>query len=226
MLKVALRGLLSPMWICVLSCALVSPALGQTEVRCGRNKTRNPQICKGLKRDARGCCAVSKRKTYRKIKRKKRKSASANSNRLLGWGLFKEFKGVGLKSDYYYNSQGADGSLGIAARAGSLGIIGFGWVGSVNYRFNSHLISGHAGCDAYLALFGLQLALAWQVDRQQNQADFGINYGLKLFLPASYPMFVTIGGQSYTEAPTEFLISFSVFTSLDDRPLKQKRSTR
>ena len=140
--------------------------------------------------------------------------------------FFRQFTGVGLKGDYYSSSQGADVSLGIAARAGSLGIIGFGWVGSVNYRFNSHLISGHAGCDAYVGIFGLQLALAWQVDRQQNQADFGINYGLKLFLPASYPMFVTIGGQSYTEAPNEFLISFSIFTSLDDRPLKQKRSTR
>ena len=137
--------------------------------------------------------------------------------------FFRQFTGVGLKGDYYSNSQGADVSLGIAARSGTLGFIGFGGVGSVNYRFNSHLISGHAGFDAYILALGLQLALAWRVNRQEGGADLGVNYGLKLKLgSALHPMFLTIGGQSYTEAPSEFLISYSIFTSLGSKPSKPR----
>ena len=209
MLEVDSRKLLSSLWICVLSYALASPALGQ--VRCDRGKTRNPKICKGMKRDVHGCC--------KRQKRKKRKLALNRSNKssswLSSWLPMKEFNGVGLKSDYYSSSQGADRSVGIAARTGPLGVIGIGWVGSVNYRFNSRMISGHAGFDTYLLRFGLQFAVAWQVDQGQNRNDFGINYGLKLLLPTSYPIFFTVGGQSYTEAPSEFFINFSIFTSID-----------
>lgn len=145
--------------------------------------------------------------------------------------FFRQFTGVGLKGDYYSSSQGSDVSLGIAARSGMLGFLGFGGVGSVNYRFNSHLISGHAGFDAYFLALGLQLALAWRVDRQEGGADLGVNYGLKLKLGSVlHPMFVTIGGQSYTEAPSEFLISYSIFTSLgsqaSERRPKPKRRLR
>lgn len=211
--KATLRGLLSSLWICVLSCVLscvfASFALGK--MTCDRGETSNPQICKDEKSDARGCCKVPKRK-------KQKAQSKSESNNMFS---IKEFGGVGLKSDFYYNSQGADISLGIAARNGILGVVGFGGVGSVDYRFNSHIISGHAGIDTYLLVVGLQLALAWQVDRQQKRADFGINYGLKLLLPNAYPMFFMIGGQSYMEAPTEFLISFSIFTSFDGRPLER-----
>ena len=211
MLRMLLKGLLSPLWIFVLSFALASPAMGK--IKCGRGKTRNPKICKSDLRDARGCC--------KKRKRKKRKSLGARSKKssswLSGWLPRSEYHGVGLKSDYYSSSQGADGSLGIAARTGQLGVIGKGLVGSVNYRFNSRIISGHAGLDAYFLLFGLQLAMAWQVDQLKNHNDFGINYGLKLTLPYSYPVFLTIGGQVYTEAPSEFFINFSIFTSTDRR---------
>ena len=206
MLKMGLKGLMSSLWICILSCALASPALGK--VKCGPGKTRAPKICRGTKRDVNGCCKIPKRK-----KRKRRKSRRS-SNWLSGWLPSEEFDGIGLKSDYYSNSQGTDGSLGIAARTGVLGMIGWGGVGSVNYRFNSQMISGHAGLDAYLSIVGLQLALAWQIDQQQNRNNFGINYGLKLMLPNSYPMFLTIGGQTYSEAPTEFFFSYSIFTSL------------
>lgn len=210
MLKMASKRLLRSLWICILFCALTSPALGQ--IRCGRGKTHNPKICNGVKRDVHGCC--------KRRKRKKRKSVVARSNKssswLSSWLPKKEFNGVGLKSDSYYSSQGVDRSLGIAARTGTLGVISMGWVGSVDYRLNSHLISGHAGFDVYLLLFGLQCAVAWQVDQVQNHNDFGINYGLKLMLPTSYPIFFTIGGQSYTTAPSEFFINFSIFTSIDD----------
>lgn len=211
MRKVLLRGLLSPLWICVLSCTLASPALAK--VGCGRGKTRAPRICKGAKLDVRGCCKIRNLK-----KRKKRKPGGTNSSWFSSWLpkslSFREFSGVGLKADFYNSSQGADRSLGIAARTGILGLIGWGGVGSVNYRFNSQMISGHVGMDAYLMFFGLQLALAWQVDQQRNQSDHGINYGFKLMLPTSSPMFITIGGQIYTEAPTEFFVNYSVFTSL------------
>ena len=150
-------------------------------------------------------------------------SASADAS------LFKhkQFDGVGLKGDYYYNSQGADVSLGIAARSGGLGLMSFGGVGSVNYRFNSQLISGHVGLDQYLLGFGLQAGLAWQVDRQEKRADFGVNYGLKLMLGVTpHPMFLTIGGQTYIEAPTEFFISYSIFTSLDGRSSKRRAPSK
>ena len=213
MLKTTLRGLLSPLWICVLSCALVSPALGKT--KCGPGNTRNPKICKGVKRDENGCC---KRRT-----RKKRKSMFNDFPRkgpgwFSSWVPMKEFRGIGLKIDSYNRAEGSDHSLGIAARSGLLGLIGMGWVGSANYRFRSQMISGHAGFDAYLTILGLQCGLAWQLDRLQNRIDFGINYGLKLLLPASHPMFFTIGVQSYTKAPSEFFINFSIFTSTDGRP--------
>ena len=147
------------------------------------------------------------------------RSASADASLLKS----REFDGIGLKSDYYYNSQGSDGSLGIALRTGGFGLIGGGALGSVNYRFNSQLISGHAGFDMYLLALGLQLALAWQIDRQENDADFGVNYGLKLKLGSNrHPMFLMIGGQSYTEAPSEFLISYSIFTSLGSQSSKPR----
>ena len=221
MLKMSLKGLLSPLWICVLSFSLANPALGK--IRCDRGKMRNPKVCKSMKRDARGCC--------KKLKRKKRKSLSKRSNKssswfsprhrnkssswISGWLPWSEFHGVGLKSDYYSSSQGSDRSLGIAARTGTFGLISKGLVGSVNYRFNSRIISGHAGLDAYFLLFGLQLGMAWQVDQLKNHNDFGINYGLKFVLPSSYPMFITLGAQVYTEAPSEFFINFSIFTSIN-----------
>ena len=215
MLKTTLRRLLSLLWVCMLSCALASPALGKT--KCGPRKTRNPKICKGVKLDKRGCC---KRRT-----RKKRKSVfddfprkSRSSSWFSSWVPIKAYRGIGLKSDLYNSLKGADHSLGIAARGGTLGLIGMGWVGSANYRFNSQMISGHAGFDAYLMILGLQCGLAWQIDSQQRRNDFGINYGLKLLLPAYYPMFITVGAQTYTEAPSEFFISFSIFTSTDGRP--------
>jgi len=215
MLNTTLRGLLSPLWICLLSCTLAYPALGKT--KCAPGKIPNPKICKGLKRDVSGCC--------KKQTRKKRKSVfdnfprkSRSSSWFSSWLPIKEFNGIGLKSDFYNSRKGVDHGLGIAARGGFLGVFGMGWIGSANYRFNSQMISGHAGFDAYLMVLGLQCGLAWQVDRLQNRNDLGINYGLKLLRPASYPMFFTVGGRVYTEAPSEFFISFSIFTSTDGRP--------
>ena len=102
------------------------------------------------------------------------KSSSWFSSWLPSWLPWSEFQGVGLKSDYYSQLHGADRSLGIAARTGTLGLIGKGLVGSVYYRFNSRIISGNAGLDIYFLLFGLQLGMAWQVDQLKNHNDFGI----------------------------------------------------
>ena len=213
MFRISLKDLLSPLWICVLSFSLASPALGKT--RCDLGKTRNPKICKSMKRDTRGCCKKRKRKKQKSLGARSNKSSSWFSSWLPSWLPWSEFHGVGLKSDYYSSSQGSDRSLGIAARTGTFGLISKGLVGSVNYRFNSRIISGHAGLDAYFLLFGLQLGMAWQVDQLKNHNDFGINYGLKFVLPSSYPMFITLGAQVYTEAPSEFFINFSIFTSIN-----------
>jgi hypothetical protein len=135
-------------------------------------------------------------------------SASADQSLLMG--IFDEFNGFGIKSDYYYTSQGSDGSLGIAARTGIVGL--YGGSGSVNYRFDSNTISGHVGLDLSMFFLGGQLGLAWKVDPQEDSPDFGINYALKLTrMPAfPYPMFLTIGGQSY-KGESEFFISYSIF---------------
>lgn len=133
-----------------------------------------------------------------------------------------DFDGIGLSGDYHLDREGSDGGLYLTGRAGELGLIGYGLVADVGYRFADQDVAGRFGVDAFLAVFGFRLDAAWKAGLPDDQdLDAGVAYTAQLLIPAPAPIFVHAGGQTFfVSGQTELIAGLSVLLSIDGEPLR------
>lgn len=124
--------------------------------------------------------------------------------------LVRPFTGIGLTGNYHLNAEGSDGGLYLSGRMGELGLIGYGVVGDLGYRFSDQDVYGRVGVDAFLAILGVRLDVAWKTGFSGDTA-LGLAYSSEVVLPLPTPVFFHIGGQSFNNGTHEFFTGLSVY---------------
>mgnify|MGYP001449381627 CR=1 FL=1 len=124
------------------------------------------------------------------------------------------FIGVGVGTDYHQDSHLSHGGLFLTSRVAELGLLGYGLVGDFGYQPAHEAMYGRLGGEVFAAIFGLRLDAVWEAE-----SDFGVGYSLEVMAPSSYPVFFTVGGQSFFDGSSKFVAGVSILFSVDGQPL-------
>lgn len=123
-----------------------------------------------------------------------------------------DFAGIGLGSDYHKGEEASHGGVFVTTRLAEIGLFGYGFIGDVGYLPGPEAIYGRLGGELFLGIYGMRLDAVWESD-----STFGVGYSAEFLIPSPYPVALTIGGQSFFDGRTEFVIGLAILLPLNGK---------